>query len=167
FTGFATLRDALSGARFGHFNASPHTLQPATSSEDHVLLFVLHEGCGQAITATHSESLQAGDALLLTPHSAWKLVLETDFRATAAVLSDTGFTRRLLGTQTDDLHRLGHVGPLGRVAAEFMRSVGDQLDALDPADLAQIEAVLTGMALSGLAHDTFESRQPETSSVQL
>src|SRR5690606_5701255 len=53
FTGFATLRDALSGARFGHFNASPHTLQPATSSEDHVLLFVLHEGCGQAITATH------------------------------------------------------------------------------------------------------------------
>ena len=168
-TGFARLRDAASGARFAHLSGSPQTLRPNPAQASvKVLVLVLHHGAGEVIGARSREALTAGDALLLDPRREWRLELGSDFSATVAVLTDTGFARRILHGGVSDVRFVSRAGPLGGIAAEFVRSVGERLVDLDPADLTQIEAVLTSMAFAGLAHDEDDGRgEGTTTSVQL
>ena len=170
-SGFAWLRDAASGARFGHLRGTPQLLAPVpppARGAAHVVLIVVHSGIGRIRAAGCQEDLSSGDALLLDLRREWRIELRTDFVVTVAVIADAGFSRRIVDARVSDVCFISRSGPLGGVAADFVRSVGERLVDLEPADLAHVESVLTGMAFAGLAPESGTANaEAATTSVQL
>lgn len=174
FNAYASLGVSALGSVFAKLNGSPQNLHPdrdaAMSRNDVVMVMVLVEGNGQVAVGPETAKVGPGDILLLDPARDWRVELHTNFSAIFVKLKEARFLMRLMRTGASDLNRIPTINGMGIISFDLLYSIAAHLDELNPEDLGQMEAALTGMLIAGLAHhgDAGEEADAEHStSVQL
>lgn len=159
------------GSVFAVLASSPQVLLPHAANTrrygQSVLVLALLSGSGLAIAGGQTLALAAGDILLLDPAQAWRIELNTDFRAVAVRLESASFVLRLVRTGAQELDKLATAGGVGAVCLNLVRSVADELGSLGPHELPPVEATLTELLVACLSQREDRTPAEDTTSVQL
>ncbi len=159
------------GSVFAVLASSPQVLLPHAANTRRfgqaVLVLALLSGSGLAIDGGQTLALAAGDILLLDPAQAWRIELNTEFRAVVVRLESASFVLRLVRTGVQELDKLATAGGVGAVCLNLVRSVADELGSLGLHELPPVEATLTELLVACLSQRGDRTPAEDTTSVQL
>lgn len=168
--GHVSARSSALGSVFATLSSSPQVLAPKASvardGQAAVLVLALLEGSALAVEGHETVALSAGTLVLLDPTRAWRLEMNTPFRALAVRLESASFVLRLVRTSEHDLNLVCARTGVGAMGIDLARSIARQLDHLDRHDLLSIEATLSDLLVSCLSH-VDDTRAEDSTSVQL
>lgn len=156
---------------FLQVSASPQVLSPHPDNArlcqgSSVLVLALLSGSGTLVEGGQSVAIGSGDIVLFDPTQAWRIELDSDFRALLVKLESASFILRLVRTGSQELNRIATRSGVGAVCLNLIQSIADELAHLERDQLPPLEATLTELLVACLSHR--ERSQPEDStSVQL
>lgn len=163
---------------FVQLASSPQELLPHPDNARHaqggtVLVLVLQAGHGKLTdtqqTSAEPLNIAAGDIMLLDPAQAWRIELDTDFRAMLVKLESASFILRLVRTGSQELNRISTRVGVGAVCLNLIQSVSDELAHIGRDELPPIEATLIELLVACLSHKSQDAKEKaeDSTSVQL
>lgn len=163
---------------FAQLASSPQVLLPHLENARHaqggtVLVLVLQAGRGRftdtQLASAEPLNIVAGEIILLDPAQAWRIELDTDFRAMLVKLESARFLLRLVRTGSPELNRISTRVGVGAVCFNLINSVADELAYIGRDELPPIEATLIELLVAGLSHKSQDAQEQavDSSSVQL
>ncbi|WP_313517294.1 hypothetical protein, partial [Pseudomonas sp.] len=156
---------------FLQVSASPQVLSPHPDNArlcqgSTVLVLALLSGSGALVEGGQRVAIGAGDIVLFDPAQAWRIELDSDFRALLVKLESASFILRLVRTGSQELNRIATRNGVGAVCLSLIQSIADELAHLERDQLPPLEATLTELLVACLSHRE-RGQAEDSTSVQL